>query len=237
MHRRQQRVFAEELARARRLFRPWQRRRFERKLGRLRTYLWLREEMRDLSTRTYAQIRQIALEIGRRATASGRLAASTDVFYLTFRELQNVLHRAMHDRVEPRRAYEQRYRNFRAPNEVGRGFWHAPVEHDGARLTGIGCSAGVAQGPASVVTDLRDAAKLERGHVLVCPFTDPGWTPLLAAAAAVVTENGGLLSHAAVICREYGLPAVLNVPGATRILRDGQLVRVDGGNGHVDLLE
>jgi phosphohistidine swiveling domain-containing protein len=86
------------------------------------------------------------------------------------------------------------------------------------------------------VTALEEAGKLERGDLLVAPFTDPGWTPLLNLAAGVVTETGGLLSHAAVICREYGLPAVLNVAGATQLLRDGQRVRIDGENGHVDIL-
>jgi pyruvate,water dikinase len=70
----------------------------------------------------------------------------------------------------------------------------------------------------------------------VAPFTDPGWTPLLNVAAGVVTENGGLLSHAAVICREYAVPAVLNVTAATRLLRDGQKVRLDGEQGYVDVL-
>ena len=137
--------------------------------------------------------------------------------------------------MQQRRDYEEMYRNFVPPNEVGRGFALAPVENHGHRLTGIGCSTGVTSGRVRVVTTLENSGNLERGDILVCPFTDPGWTPLLNIAGAVVTETGGLLSHAAVICREYGIPAVLNVAGATRILRDGQVVRVDGENGYVDL--
>lgn len=234
---RQQARFAEECARTRGLFGAWRRGRFEAKLGRLRACLWLREEMRDRATRVYALIRRHALEIGRRAAAAGRLDDPTDVFYLTFREVSRVLRCPMRAHVEARRAHERGYRNFRAPNEVGRGFRAAPVDGFAQRLTGIGCSSGRAAGPVAVVTDLRDATKVARGDVLVCPYTDPSWTPLLSAAAAVVTENGGLLSHAAVICREYGIPAVLNVPAVTRRLRDGQRVRVDGEEGHVDLLE
>ena len=236
MNRRQRERFAGELERARRLFGPWRRRGFARSLDRLRTCLWLREQMRDLSTRMYALIRRFVLEIGRRAAAAGCLEAPEDIFYLTFREVYDTLRVPMQERVSQRREYEATYLNFRAPNEVGRGFRLAPVEHAGRRLTGIGCSAGVASGRVAVVADLRDSAKLERGDVLVCPFTDPGWTPLLNLAAAVVTESGGLLSHAAVLCREYGIPAALNVTGATRLLRDGQLVRVNGETGHVDIL-
>ncbi len=214
----------------------WRRRGFTRSLDRLRTCLWLREQMRDLSTRMYALIRRYVLEIGRRAAAAGRLDAPEDIFYLPFREAYDALRVPMQERIGQRREYGAMYRTFRAPNEVGRGFRLAPIEHAGRRLSGIGCSAGIASGRVAVVTDLRDAAKLERGDVLVCPFTDPGWTPLLNLAAAVVTESGGLLSHAAVLCREYGIPAALNVTGATGLLRDGQLVRVNGETGHVDIL-
>ncbi|MEZ0227700.1 MAG: PEP-utilizing enzyme, partial [Planctomycetota bacterium] len=84
------------------------------------------------------------------------------------------------------------------------------------------------------VRRLDEAAKIEKGDVLVTVFTDPGWTPLLGRVAAVVTETGGVLSHAAVISREYGIPAVLAVPHATTVLRDGQRVIVDGTNGIVD---
>jgi phosphohistidine swiveling domain-containing protein len=87
-----------------------------------------------------------------------------------------------------------------------------------------------------VVTSLVEAGKLEPGDILVAPFTDPGWTPLLSIAAGVITEAGGLLSHAAVICREYAIPAVLNVAAATRLLRDDQQVRIDGEMGNVDIL-
>jgi len=82
---------------------------------------------------------------------------------------------------------------------------------------------------------VEEAQRLLPGDVLVAPFTDPGWTPLFPRLAAVVTETGGLLSHAAVIAREYGIPAVLAVPGATRLVQDGAPVVVDGGRGTVEL--
>ncbi len=88
-----------------------------------------------------------------------------------------------------------------------------------------------------VVHSLDDAGSLRKGEILVTRFTDPGWTPVLGLVAGVVTEVGGMLSHAAVIGREYGIPAVLNVPGATKALRSGQRVRVDGAIGTVVLLE
>ncbi len=82
---------------------------------------------------------------------------------------------------------------------------------------------------------LEDAGKVEKGEVLVTVFTDPGWTPLLGRVSAVVTETGGILSHAAVISREYGIPAVLAVNGATSAIVDGDLVVVDGTHGTVEV--
>jgi pyruvate,water dikinase len=102
-------------------------------------------------------------------------------------------------------------------------------------LTGIGGSAGVYRGRARVIRRVEDATGLARGEILVTRFTDPGWTPLLNQAAAVVTEVGGLLSHAAVIAREYGIPAVLAIPGAMERIPDGATVTVDGTSGTVTL--
>jgi phosphohistidine swiveling domain-containing protein len=234
--RRQRQQHTDEMTRAKRLLLPWRRRRFEKKLLKLRDYLWLREQMRDLSTRVYAHLRRLVLEMGRRAAEAGCLRSAEDVFYLAFREIYNVFDGNSAAPVESRKHYERMYRNFRAPNEVGRRFVLAPHAAVGRRLSGIGCSAGAVSGRVRVVLTCAEVGNLQPGDILVCPFTDPGWTPLLNIAAGVVTENGGLLSHAAVICREFGIPAVLNVAGATGRLRDGQSVRVDGDQGYVDIL-
>jgi phosphohistidine swiveling domain-containing protein len=235
-HERQREHYAQELARVRQRLSPGAFQRFGKKLRRLRTYLWLREQLRDCSTRMYARIRRLALEIGERAAKTGRLYTAEDSFYLSFREIYQVFDTPCKALVEARRQQEQMYRHFHAPNEIGRGFSAAPVEPAGQRLRGIGCSAGAVSGQVRVVQTPAEAGKLQQGDILVCPFTDPGWTPLLNLAAGVIAENGGLLSHAAVLCREYGIPAVLNVAGATALLRDGQQVRIDGDHGYVDVL-
>jgi pyruvate,water dikinase len=103
-------------------------------------------------------------------------------------------------------------------------------------LRGNGVSGGVARGPARVLLSLSEADRLQPGEVLVARTTMPAWTPLFAVASALVTEVGGMLSHPAVTAREYGLPAVLNVADATKRIRDGQLVEVDGTNGVVRLM-
>ena len=103
-------------------------------------------------------------------------------------------------------------------------------------LPGNGSSAGVARGPARVLLKLDEADRLAPGDVLVARTTMPPWTPLFAVASALVVESGGILSHAAVTAREYGIPAVVGVDGATRVIRDGQLIEVDGTRGTVRIL-
>ncbi len=109
-----------------------------------------------------------------------------------------------------------------------------PAEEPGpGSLTGTPGSRGAATGPARIVRDPSDFSRVRPGDVLVCPFTDPAWTPLLRMAAGVVTETGGVLSHAAIVARERRIPAVLGVVGATATIPDGSIVRVDGSNGTV----
>lgn len=102
-------------------------------------------------------------------------------------------------------------------------------------IAGTPGSPGHASGPARVVHGPDDFARVQPGDVLVCRFTEPAWTALFGVVAAVVTETGGVLSHAAIVAREHGIPAVLAVRGATTSYRDGETVTVDGGAGRVSV--
>jgi len=204
---------------------PWYKRRsFKRKLERLRRFVWLREEMRDLSSQMYHLIRKHVLALAR----PRRLG--DDIFFMTFQEVLD------DDRshIERNREIYDSYRNFESPHEIGSKFGHADPPH-GAEIRGIGASHGTVTGVARVARSIEEAARVEQDAILVCPFTDPGWTPVLSRVAAVVTETGGLLSHAAVICREFGIPAVLGVPSATHRISDGATVTVRGGEGTVTI--
>lgn len=196
--------------------------RFSRKLDRLRDFVWLREEMRDLSSRMYYLIRRYVLEIAKRR------GIGSDIFFMTFREILE------DDRsnIERRRETYESYRNFKAPNEIG---MHGRFDGVPARaeLRGVAASQGTASGIAHVARTLGEALDVEERSILVCQFIDPGWTLALGRVTGVVTETGGLLSHAAVLCREYGIPAVLGVPGATERIRDGRTVVVHGSAGYV----
>lgn len=206
---------------------PWYKRgKFAEKLDRLRTYVWLREEMRDCSSRMYALIRRYVREIARRR------GLGDTIYFMTVQEI----FRDDRSNVERNREIYESYRNFKAPNEIGSRFSYTASKATHGALQGIGASQGRACGTARVARNVEEAARVEKGAILICPFTDPGWTPVLDRVAGVVTETGGLLSHAAVICREYGIPAVLNVPGATERIRDGTTVVVHGGEGRVEVV-
>lgn len=216
---------AYEAARAEALSRlPWWRRRaFNVKLDRLRRFVWLREEMRDLSSQMYYVIRRYSLKIAQRR------GLGDDLFFSTFKEI------LADDRssIERNREVYDSYRAFKAPNEIGTRYTLDTQPRSGA-LTGIGASPGTIEAAAFVAHSVEQAAQMPAGQILVCPFTDPGWTPILDRAAGVVTETGGLLSHAAIICREFGIPAVLGVVDATSRIRQGRRLVIHGGQGRVE---
>jgi len=119
------------------------------------------------------------------------------------------------------------------PNAPG---W--PVANADAKLlTGIPVSPGIVTGTARVILRADDHAQVLPGEILIAPFTDPAWSPYFITAAGVVMEQGGILSHGSIVAREYGLPAVTNVASATRVIRTGDLVQVDGNRGCVSVLK
>jgi pyruvate,water dikinase len=112
----------------------------------------------------------------------------------------------------------------------------AVVDVNAEVLTGLGVSAGIVTGPARVILRADAGETVLPGEILVAPFTDPGWTPYFITAAGIVMDQGGLLSHGSIVAREYGIPAVVNVGAATRIIKTGQTLQVDGNRGVVKIL-
>lgn len=180
--------------------------------------------------RTLRAARLAARELGRRLAARGLLAAASHVVYARFEELESATTGAPSD-------LRRRVARRRARRELAVASWRAqrPVSDatSDEALRGVAGSPGAAEGPVRLVLDVGDFGKLQAGDVLVCPYTDPTWTPLFALAAAVVADTGGPLSHAAIVAREYGIPAVLGTESGTRSLRDGERVAVDGRAGTV----
>ncbi|MDP7036053.1 MAG: PEP/pyruvate-binding domain-containing protein [Planctomycetota bacterium] len=247
----QRKTYHEASQKARNFFGPFRilaRRSFFTRLNRVRQYTWWREEIRDRSTRTYYLIRRETLALARRLTDEGVLDTPEEVWMLSWKEVLSLAEGQLEpaearERIESNRENYESYREYDAPNEIGWRWLTGGTIQTPTRATtgevfeGTAASPGRVEGVARIIRSVSEGEKLQPGDILVAPFTDPGWTPFLGIVQAVVTETGGLLSHAAVISREYGIPAVLAVKNATRILRDGQPIVVDGTRGQVEILE
>jgi len=170
------------------------------------------------------------------------LAEREDVYYLTFQELHDVVRsHSVDDRLIQRR--KDAFRSYHAltpprvltsDGEAVNGAYRRADVPAGA-LVGLPVSAGTVEGRARVILDMAQA-DLQPGDILVTAYTDPSWSPVFVAITGLVTEVGGLMTHGAVIAREYGLPAVVGVEGATRLIQDGQRIRVHGTDGYIEIL-
>ncbi len=193
-----------------------------------------------------ATIRRLATRIGHRLVADGVVDAVDDIFYLDRDEIGQLVRSPVDTRAEvaARRAEHARQRTVTPPPWLGMppegaaGRFDAPEATTGeaGEIRGAGASAGVVRGPARVTLGQQDFSRIQPGDVIVCPSSNPSWVPLFSIAAALVTDTGGVLSHAAVVAREFGLPAVVGTHDGTTRIADGQLVEVDRAAGIVRLL-
>jgi pyruvate,water dikinase len=214
----------------------------KRMIDRVRTFSGYREYPKYGIVSRYFIYKQALLKEAERRVQAHVLREKEDIFYLTFQELHDVVRanqvddQLIRQRKDAFRSYEALTppRVLTSDGEVIAGAYRRDDVPAGA-LVGLPVSAGTVEGRARVVLDLA-AADLEAGDILVTPYTDPSWTPLFVAISGLVTEVGGLMTHGAVIAREYGLPAVVGVEHATQRIRDGQRIRVHGTDGYVEIL-
>jgi phosphoenolpyruvate synthase/pyruvate phosphate dikinase len=214
----------------------------KRMIDRVRTFSGYREYPKYGMISRYFVYKQALLEEAERLVQAQVLREREDIFYLTFQELQEIV-RTNHVDNRLIRQRKDEFRSYQAltPPRVltsdGEGVTGSYRRDDlpAGALVGLPVSAGTVEGRARVILDMAEA-DLEPGDILVTAYTDPSWTPLFVAIKGLVTEVGGLMTHGAVIAREYGLPAVVGVERATRLIRDGQRIRVRGTDGYVEIL-
>ena len=214
----------------------------KRMIDRVRTFIGYREYPKFGMVSRYFVYKQALLEEAGRLVQARVLREKEDIFYLTFQELHDVVrtNRVDDQLIGQRKAAFRSYqaltppRVFTSDGEVIAGAYRRDGVPTGA-LVGLPVSAGTVEGRARVILDMAEA-DLELGDILVTAYTDPSWSPLFVAIAGLVTEVGGLMTHGAVIAREYGLPAVVGVEQATRLIRNGQRIRVHGTDGYVEIL-
>jgi len=213
-----------------------------RMIDRVRTFIGYREYPKYGIVSRYFVYKQALLKEAERLVQAHVLREKEEIFYLTLHELHDVVRTNQVDNQLIRRRKDA-FRSYQAltpprvltsDGEALAGAYRRDDVPAGA-LAGLPVSAGTIEGRARVVLEMAEA-ELEAGDILVTAYTDPSWTPLFVTIKGLVTEVGGLMTHGAVIAREYGLPAVVGVEHATRLIQDGQRIRVHGTDGYVEIL-
>jgi pyruvate,water dikinase len=185
------------------------------------------------------------MEKGRRLGAAGLLGGADEVVFLSRPEIEQLSAGTLAaslaaTRIELRRREWQETRTRVPPRYLRRGYvpdeGASVASKDGKRLLGLAASPGQVRGRARIVLDVAELAQVADGEILVARQTDPGWTPAFARLAGLVLETGGVLAHGASLCREYGLPCVTAVEGATLRISDGDMICLSGKDGWVDIL-
>ncbi|MET1180626.1 phosphoenolpyruvate synthase [Peribacillus simplex] len=214
----------------------------KRMISLIRNFIGYREYPKYGMVNRYFVYKQALLKEAEQLLQAKVIREKEDIYYLTFEELHEVVrtnqldYQIISKRKEEYRLYEKLTppRVITSDGEIIVGEYkreNLPAE----AIVGLPVSSGVIEGRARVILNMEDA-DLEEGDILVTPFTDPSWTPLFVSIKGLVTEVGGLMTHGAVIAREYGLPAVVGVENATKIIRDGQRIRVHGTEGYIEII-
>lgn len=211
-------------------------------ISRVRSLTGYREYPKYGIVSRYFVYKQALLKEAEQLVQAKVVPEKEDIYYLSFEEFREVVRtHKLDDRLITQRKDEfKRYEKLSPPRvitsegEIVSGAYKREDLPAGA-IVGLAVSPGVIEGRARVILDMEDA-ELEDGDILITAFTDPSWTPLFVSIKGLVTEVGGLMTHGAVIAREYGLPAVVGVQQATRLIKDGQRIRVNGTDGYVEVL-
>jgi pyruvate,water dikinase len=219
-----------------------------------RRFYFIREEVMFYLYIAWPVLRPLALELGRRLTDMGTITAPDDVFYLVSEELNRAIEarnggKALPELVQltaERRELREARKRLHPPGTIpsdankhpGVRFKETQVYNDpnSPTLVGVPVSPGVVAGPASLINSPDEFERMEPGSILVCPMTNPAWTPLFAHATGLVTDMGGILGHGSIVAREYGIPAVVGTGNITQRVEHGQEIRVDGDAGIVTIL-
>jgi pyruvate,water dikinase len=217
------------------------------------TAIGLRERARMRQALLYTRLRGVALAIGRQLTAGGDFDRPEDVFFLTHQELNEFLSGSamfphhVRDLVRLRRKAHAELSAVKPPDRITlpSGAYLPPswredsgdVVSGAEQMTGVGACGGSVTGSAAVLTDVVECGVLKPGDILVTRQTDPGWGPAFLLIRGLVLERGGMLSHGAILAREYGIPTVVGVPGAVARIRTGQTLHVDGDRGVIRLVD
>ena len=212
------------------------------KIKNMRKMLWWREEFRDVSTRFYYMLRMYTIEYAKKMVADGALKCVEDVWFLKVGNVWDYIDgklnaKDLEELIIKNKFYYNAYRNYISDNEIGNNFSVLREFGSEKAIRGIGANNGKITATARVIEDFTQIDRLQEGDILVTRFTDTGWTPKFAILSGIVTEYGGILCHAAIVSREYGIPAIVCCKDAMSKITDGQKITIDGSTGTVTLTE
>lgn len=210
------------------------------KVANMRKMLWWREEFRDVSTRFYYMLRMYTIEYAKKLVSDGVLEKVEDVWFLKVGNLWDYIDgkktkEDLNDLITRNKFYYNAYRNYISDNEIGHNFHVISEAANKNSIRGLGANNGKITGTARVIEDFTQIDRLQEGDILVTRFTDTGWTPKFAILSGIVTEYGGILCHAAIVSREYGIPAIVCCKDAMSKISDGQQITIDGSTGVVTI--
>ncbi|WP_407371958.1 PEP/pyruvate-binding domain-containing protein [Carnobacterium sp.] len=222
----------------------WQRTKVMKDIKMLRELLWWREEFKDVSTRFYHLVRQITLKLGARYSQLGYIDQTEDLFYLEKETLHSFMtnqlsQESLQKSVQDNRIYCQAYRHFVPPGDLMETSASPEIENllvdKQFYLAGIGANDGIVSGKVRILLDPKDIHQLQAGEILVTRFTDTGWSHAFGSIKGLITETGGILCHASIVAREFGIPTIVCATNATENLKTGMTVTMNGTTGDITI--
>ena len=209
-----------------------------KKITNMRKMLWWREEFRDISTRFYYLIRVYTIELAKELVKEDILEDADDIWFLRVEHIWQFLDgeldkEGLYEIISKNKDYYNAYRNYMSENEIGSNF--GEIVSDKSSIKGLGANSGEITGRARVINSFNEIDKLQPGEILVTKFTDTGWTPKFAIIKGIITEYGGILCHAAIVSREYGIPAIVSTSDVMKKIHDGDIITMNGSTGIIKI--
>ena len=210
----------------------------EKKIKKIRNMLWWREEFRDLSTRFYYLIRIYTIKLSEELVKEQLLKDKEDIWFLKVGNIWDYLEDKLdiddlNNIIDKNKKYYNAYRNYTSENEIGSVFSGEETPKKSSSLKGLGANNGIVTATARVIESFDEIDRLQEGDILVTKFTDTGWTPKFAILSGIVTEYGGVLCHAAIVSREYGIPAIVSCTDIMSKIKDGETITINGTTGEI----
>ena len=209
----------------------------EPKIHKIRDMLWWREEFRDVSTRFYYLIRVYTMELAKELVHEKVLSHVDDIWFLKVGDLWdyldgNLTPEDLKNLITRNHDYYDAYRNYMSDNEIG-SIFQGDSKKTSSTIKGLGANNGIVTGVARVISSFDEIDRLKEGDILITRFTDTGWTPKFAILSGIVTEYGGILCHAAIVSREYGIPCIVSCSDVMSKINDGDIITINGTTGEV----